>query len=129
MGYHSNVVLILSKEAKELLHAKVDVLPQEAQEKIIRVFSHADKHFVHESGAELFHWSWGKWYRNYPEIDFIERFLDELEDRDKEFGFMRIGEDLGDIEQKGYYLNDPFKSYIEVDIKYDTPNCIRITHE
>lgn len=129
MGYHSNVVLILSKEAKELLNAKLDVLPQEGKENIAYMFSCANKHFVHESGAELFHWSWGKWYHNYPEIDFIERFLDELEDKDKEFSFMRIGEDLGDVEQKGYYLNDPFQGYIETDIKYNISKCIKVSHE
>ena len=129
MGYRSNVVIVLSKEAKELLDAKLSTLPQETKESIEGVFSSANKHFIHESGDELFHWSWIKWYTNYPEIAFIERFLDTLEDEDKEFGFMRIGEDLGDVEQKGYYLNDPFQSYIEVNIKYDTSNCIKVAHE
>lgn len=129
MGYRSNVVIILSKAAKALLEEELNILPKEMKENVEGVFSSADKHFIHKSGDELFHWSWVKWYANYPEINFIEKFLERLEDEDKEFGFMRIGEDLGDIEQQGYYLNDPFQGYIEVDIKYNTSNCIKVVHE
>lgn len=127
MGYRSEVVLVLSKEAKETLKEKLDALPKEEKENIKSMFSCADRRFIHESGDELIHWTWVKWYNSYPEIAFIEDFLNNREDED--YYLMRIGEDLGDIELQGYFYDNPFDANIETRINYYTPNCVRVTNE
>ena len=127
MGYYSEVVLVLSKEAKEELKEKLNVLPKEEKENIESMFSCADRHFIHESGAELIQWINVKWYNSYPEVRFIENFINNCEDED--FYLMRLGEDLADIEQQGYFYDNPFDTNIETRINYYTPNCMRVTNE
>jgi len=41
-----------------------------------------------------------KWYEGYPEIDKMEKFLNEIEE--ESFHFIRLGEDFQDTETKGY---------------------------
>ena len=82
MGYHSEIVITLSKEAKKSLEEKLNNLPDEQADNIESMLSSSDAHFIHESDAELYHWTWVKWYNTYPEIAFIEDFLNNLEDED-----------------------------------------------
>ena len=127
MGYRSEVVIVLSEEAKKLLEEKLESLPDEEAENIESMFSCSDAHFIHESGAELYHWTWVKWYNSYSEIAFIENFLNNLDDED--YYFMRIGEDLGDIELQGYFYDNPFEACIICETRYITAKCKRIYHE
>lgn len=131
MGYHSEVVITLSKEAKKILEEKLDNLSKEEKENIESIFSGSDAHFIHESGAELYHWEWIKWYNNYPEVAFIENFLNGLDDEghNEDYCFLRIGEDLGDIEQQGFFYDDPFAACIACETRYSTLKCKRIYHE
>ena len=127
MGYRYEVVLVLSKEAREALKEKLNALSKEEKENIESMFSCSDRRFIHESGAELIHWTWVKWYNSYPEIAFIENFLDNCEDED--YYLMRIGEDLGDIELQGYFYDNPFDANIETRINYHLYNCVRVYNE
>lgn len=127
MGYYSEIVIILSKEAKEALKEKLNTLSKEEKENIESLFSCSDRRFIHESGAELIHWTNIKWYHSYPDIAFIENFLNNCEDED--FYFMRIGEELGDIDLQGYFYDNPFDASIETHINYYTPNCTRLYNE
>ena len=51
-------------------------------------------------------WDSIKWYPySFKEIVMVEDFLSELEERDEEFSFVRIGEEYGDIEIRDNYIN------------------------
>lgn len=127
MGYHSEVVITLSEKAKKLLEEKLNNLSEEEKENMEDIFSCSNAHFIHESGAELYHWEWIKWYNSYPEVAFVENFLNDLDDED--YCFLRIGEDLGDIEQQGFFYDDPFAACIVCETRYSTLKCKRIHHE
>ena len=131
MGYRSEIVITLSKEAKKILEEKLDNLPDEEAENIESMLSSSDTHFIHESGAELYHWTWIKWYNSYPEVAFIEDFLNSLDDEghNEDYCFLRIGEDLGDIEQQGFFYDDPFAACIACETRYSTIKCKRIHRE
>jgi hypothetical protein len=47
----------------------------------------------------IFVWDSVKWYESYPEVSSVMEFLSELDEDD--YGFLRIGEDDTDIENKG----------------------------
>ena len=58
----------------------------------------------------MWYWDSIKWYEfdpeYFPEIDFISSFLHSLKEDD--YLFIRIGENLEDIETNGMYLGNPF---------------------
>ena len=51
----------------------------------------------------VFGWDWIKWYDGYEDVQLINRFLDKLSDRDEDYSFIRIGEDVDDTERCGNY--------------------------
>ena len=92
MGYRSDVYLRIAEPLVEVFDAarkldkKLDDMLKEAR---CSVGSDTD-----------FHWEWTKWYDSYPEVQAVENLLDMLQDED--YGFIRIGEEDGDIDRKGY---------------------------
>ena len=92
MGYRSEVALGLCPEADQLLKANAEMIPDLAE--LIR---------DSESNVpERYFWSHTKWYRDFPEVETMNSFLEFLEHHDYQFGFIRLGEDSEDIERRGY---------------------------
>ncbi len=88
MGYRSEVYLRISEPIVEVVDAarKLDATLDE-------MLSGA------EDGKTDFYWEHTKWYDSYPEVRAVESFLEMLQDDD--YGFVRLGEEEGDIERKG----------------------------
>lgn len=104
MGYRSDVGFVLSKKAKTaLLVANVNLPTDEIEP--------CDVHEL-EDGDTGYRFTDIKWYAGFfPFVDQIEaafNYLDEIDYQD-EYVFARIGEEVGDIEQRGY-----LEGYIEV---------------
>ena len=57
-----------------------------------------------EEGYVFLFWNWVKWYDEYEEVIFIEKFLRNIPDR--HYDFVRIGEDTNDNEE--YYGTDRY---------------------
>ena len=107
MGYRSEVVLAVSKE---LMPHFLGVL---AKHPTVRPLVFKDHSSLHENydGEETFVVSWDgiKWYEGYPEIDALNKFIDEcdgddiegIEDAHEHFRFLRLGEDYDDMIEKG----------------------------
>ena len=109
MGYRSDVGLALTQSAVQTLNQKLNALDKnsEAFSVITDFFTYADKHFEDpDSGSEVYLWEYVKWYQEFPDVSFIENLLTELDWSD--FLFVRIGEELDDIETKGGFLDNPF---------------------
>ncbi len=114
MGYYSEVGLCLNKVAHdkmlELLSQQNETLQAEVQE----FLTYAEKFVVHEGSDDesvLYHWLWVKWYGSFSEVKFIEEFLEKLTDDDdtpEQYRFVRIGEELEDIEAHGSFYENPF---------------------
>ena len=100
MGYRSNVAFAFTKENNDkLLEKHKD--DQEFLDFLNSLLYHEqdiDKKVVYYD--ELL-----KWYGTYPDIKKIEEFFDELDSEKKvsEYGFLRLGEDFGDIEMRGEF--------------------------
>ena len=91
MGYRSDVYLRIAEPLVEVFDAarklddKLDDMLKAAKD----VGSDTD-----------FYWECTKWYDSYPEVQAVENLLEMLQYED--YGFIRIGEDHGDIDTKGY---------------------------
>lgn len=113
MGYRSEVGIILSAEAYELLVCELE------KERVDRIVSNNNPQafnatielldamedggapYLPENSTDIiFYYSWIKWYDSYDEIQFIERMLDMMEERDLAYSFLRIGEENQDIDAK-----------------------------
>ena len=115
MGYRSEVILVVGKE----------VMPQflvtlaKSRETRVLCYNDTSKYIQNheEEGTCLFYWDHIKWYDSFEEVQAIEDFLDWCEcervdvdgkdtDADQFVQFIRIGEELDDMEARGYgYYN------------------------
>ena len=108
MGYRSTAILAVSKEARPYL---MHFLGKEPEAMSMCFGPHSDRveHFQGEEGSIMFRFDGIKWYDSFPEIRAIEAFMCHMEDTidglgegDEHFRFVRIGEDDGDVERRGW---------------------------
>ena len=90
MGYRSEVYLRFAEPIVEVVDAA-----RKLDNKLDEILSYGT-----EDGSRTdFHWEYTKWYDTYPEVRAVENLLDMLQDDD--YGFIRLGEEEGDIDRKG----------------------------
>ena len=112
MGYRSDVAVALSKNGAAHLKSKLASMTDNDKRFL---FDHPDCHEVDdETGAELWRWNYIKWYEEYPEVDAVTDFLNELEEED--FLFIRVGESYDDIERRGCFWDNAFGLDVETSI-------------
>ena len=90
MGYRSDVYLRVAEPLVEVVD-----LARKLDDKLDNMLKEAS---CEESKTD-FCWEWVKWYGTYPEVQAVENLLEMLHDDD--FGFIRHGEEDGDIDRKG----------------------------
>lgn len=90
MGYRSEVVIVMRKKDYNTMKKRALVLKNKSMIEII------EKAETYTAGPKetlrIIRWNWIKWYPEYPEIKWIEKFLN-----DKDYIFYRIGEDISDV--------------------------------
>jgi len=108
MGYRSEVVIAISKD---LMPHFLTVF---AKEPDCRPMVFKDHDYMNEDydgkGTFIVSWSDIKWYEGYPEIDALNHFIDKcdgdeiegIDDIYEHFRFLRLGEDVEDMVEKGY---------------------------
>lgn len=106
MGYASNVGIALYKEDYEKMKsaaAKAD------DENILRFVNNFTEHTSKESDIIQLEMSWTKWYEyDFVEVDFVKNFLENIPHR-----FIRIGEELEDMEENSQGNIETYDMYIE----------------
>tara|TARA_R100001198_G_C5054431_1_gene108731 strand:+ start:107 stop:487 length:381 start_codon:yes stop_codon:yes gene_type:complete len=112
MGYRSEVVLVVGKEVMPQFMVTMAKSPDARSLCFAEATRHED---YEEKGNMLFAWDCIKWYDSYEEIRAIEDFLDwcdsedvpsqdakgERVSGDECYRFVRIGEEVEDIEERG----------------------------
>ena len=101
MGYRSEVVLVVGKEVMPQFMVTMAKSPEARALCFAEATRHED---YEEKGNMLFAWDCIKWYDSYEEIRAIEDFLDWCDsdiDAAECFRFVRIGEEVEDIEERG----------------------------
>jgi hypothetical protein len=111
MGYRSEVALAVSKE---IMPHFLGVLAKEpdARSLVFKGCDHLDQDYE-SPGTLLVVWHDIKWYSDtYPEITALQRFVDDcdgdmfedFENASEHVRFVRLGEESGDVEEKGSLL-------------------------
>ena len=113
MGYYSEVGLALTHNGVNELHKRLELIKSDSDvvREVMTLLEYANQHYTDkETNAEVWFWEFRKWYtgdpKYYPEIDFIDNFLDSLNEDD--FRFIRIGEEYDDTEVLGGFVENPF---------------------
>lgn len=95
MGYYSEVAIVMYKE-------NLKALIEEAQSKqnhdVIDLIKGAELYGNNgddENGVATLRWDYVKWYDSFPNVRFI---MDFIQGADRQYRFVRIGEEDGDIE-------------------------------
>jgi len=109
MGYRSDVCFELKKEKNDLFQA---LYSQKFPEDIEFLSNNIQKE---TDVATLYFWSDVKWYKNYPEVSFITKFISELDEDD--YRFVCIGEQYDDNEESGW--SGEFNLHIERSIHWE----------
>ena len=102
MGYRSDVKALiypLGGEHNLLEYDKLKLLFNTTFQDVFEAwgedyFSWNDKHRVLEFDANSV-----KWYDSYPEVQRLTKFLSEVQDLGYEYEFLRIGEEVEDVEE------------------------------
>ena len=127
MGYRSEVVLAV---APELAGAFLSLFAKNKEVEDLCRSADKFESGYREDGDWLMHWDHIKWYPSFPEIADIIDFIDAVESDDMSdyglgdpppgkrmdgteyeanwceyFRFVRIGEDMDDIDEHGYYCH------------------------
>ena len=118
MGYYSDVALVLSAHATAKLFKYTKSKPQNNIN--TNLINHPEKHLKDSSGAEFFYWESVKWYEDFPEVQWIEKFINSL--KQDEYLFIRVGELIDDVEELGTFYSNPF------DVRFSRQILFRESH-
>ena len=115
MGYRSEVRIAVDKGIfnKKGLHLKEGLKDCDA----ITLVESGPKPFY------LFTWEHVKWYDSYPEVSEVMEFLSELEEEN--YGFIRVGEEPSDVEEKG----SPYDFDLGVRMSVSAPEGVDIKED
>ena len=116
MGYRSDCRLRTTKEGYEIMKKEIDkYLKKAKKEKEFdyepkNIFEYCNK-IVVENEIVTADWNYMKWYDDYTEIMAFNNALGILQEKDIDYQFMRVGENLEDIEERWSVNNDSFDSF------------------
>lgn len=128
MGYYSNVGIALSKEGYEKFikhYNDTFSYRQNEFESDLRYYEEEKKKMnnpehVAEDGSVFYHFPEIKWYEGaYPEIQIIMSSLFQLDE--DEYLYIRLGENIDDIEERGYFYDNPFSFGIQRYLNFELP--------
>jgi hypothetical protein len=99
MGYRSHVLLALSTTTAVTAHL--------SDPQVVEALSSADEIHTRSWGV-IYEWFHTKWYESFEDVQALIKLMDELdkppveetEDEDL-YSFLRNGDDLNDMEQRG----------------------------
>ena len=94
MGYRSTVALVLTKSDYEELEKKYTSGSIPEASSLMDVFDYKGEFSTPDETYVGLYADWIKWYTDYGEIAAVEDFI-----RDVRHSFVRVGEDLEDIEK------------------------------
>ena len=103
MGYRSDVGWACDPAVAEVIGAVLELNPKESNPDMHSLVDMGrDRHWGSERLDRLFFES-VKWYEGYHDVDMFNRLMEMLDayGLDDFYGFIRIGEETDDIEQRG----------------------------
>ena len=111
MGYNSEVCVRFDIPTRMTQDSFIKRIEKDCKCKLSNLF---DKIYKKDKVLYLYT-GWVKWYNNFPDVENFENFVHNFEDKFKTGGvhFIRIGEDLGDIDDYSFGNPSDYISIIE----------------
>lgn len=114
MGYRSDIRIRTTKEGYEVMKKFVEDYIKEKELKGIgwNLLEYAE--ITEAEDSITLDWTDLKWYEGisgYEDVDAIMYSLDELSDKDIDYQYIRIGEEVNDIDERWEINNNSFDSF------------------
>ena len=117
MGYRSDVLLVLDKNATVNFNEQLKNAPEDIKADVQVLLNAITDECTASTGEKLYYWEWIKWYIEYKSVEFIENFLAKLDE--EQYLIVRLGEELTDIEENGAFFDNPFNAGLRQTIEYN----------
>ena len=114
MGYRSDIRIRTTKKGFEILEKEIQKkLKEKELTEDYNLLKMAEITVKTEDKTEVvtIDWQYLKWYESYAEVNIIMSSLSALAEKDIDYQYMRIGEEIDDIEEIWSVNNDSFDSF------------------
>ena len=116
MGYRSDVRIRTTKEGYEVMKNFVEkYIKENIKEDELKGYDYNLLNSAEITEAEdsiTLDWTYLKWYDGiFKEVDAVMNSLDILSDKNIDYQYMRIGEEIDDIEERWSINNDSFDDF------------------
>ena len=103
MGYRSDVGWACDPAVAEVIGAVLELNPKENNPDIHSLIDMGRDSHWGIARVDRLHFEDVKWYEGYHDVDMFNRLMEHLEAHGLEdlYGFVRIGEELDDVEMRG----------------------------
>lgn len=105
MSYCSDVAIGLKADIVERFQQLFGsyYFEERGEKKLTYFWERFKQQVTSENGDVLYYWKYIKWEREFPEVDIIERFMEQLdrENLSEKYMFVRVGEEWDDVEYRG----------------------------
>lgn len=101
MGYRSDVYLKTTTEGWVMIKKLNDSIKDEYEQPL--AYSEVS---VSSEGNYKIQWLDVKWYDSYKSVQHVNNMLEEFDDQDIPYSFIRIGEETTDVEHRRSYPDD-----------------------
>lgn len=110
MGYYSDVAFAISKDVdnptyevdgEQVVNGDDDGEPYWFLEELLSIADPDEYHKL--DGDYYFFWKGTKWYENTDKRNYVEQLTSNLSNNDITYGYVIVGEDIGDIYTEGDY--------------------------
>ena len=109
MGYRSHVLLKTTTEGYLMMKTFDDEIVKKAKKGECNIWDRplsGAEIRVSSDGNYRIEFDWVKWYDGYTGVDNFNSMVERYHDEDIPYKFLRIGEETGDIEEKGNWLGE-----------------------
>ena len=118
MGYRSNVRIRTTKKGLETMEKSIEkYIKENIEEEKLKGYDYNLLNSAEKTETDksiTLDWEYVKWYEDidgYEDVDAIMYSLDMLEEEDIDYQYMRIGEEIDDIDERWCINNDSFDGF------------------
>ena len=104
MAYRSRVGICVPEEIAVAMQESIGELPKRLKREVLSLLKEADVK-IKDEGCHAWCCDRCTWNSSSPDVAFVEGYLGDLHTED--YLFIRIGEDINDIEVCGDYVDNP----------------------
>ena len=118
MGYRSDIRIRTTKEGFEIMKKVVEkYIEEKVSQERRNVYDYnllKAAEITEGVNCVTLDWTYMKWYEDcggYEDVDAIMKSLDILDEKGIDYQYMRIGEEIDDIDERWEINNDSFDSF------------------